>query len=300
MNPLEYYRTQSPITEPGEYVGLFGDLPHDISGLCRAVQGLLFPIDGEELYGYTIPEDRRREVDTRHVEKMLARIVELDERPLSEPRPMEKRLVGCCRDMAVLFCAVARHRGIAARTRAGFAPYIQEFGPDFIVRHIVAECWDSGEKRWRLVDPGQDELTIEQNNIQFDPTDIPGDQFMTAGLAWQMCRAGQADPDSFGEYPDPFLKGWWFLRANLVLDLASQNRMELLLWDSWGDLMAPEPEPSEEDLALLDEVATLTQAGDEAFDRMRAVYEGQAALKVPSVIKCYSFVTEPNEVVLAI
>ena len=143
-------------------------------------------------------------------------------------------------------------------------------------------------------------MTIERNSILFDPTDIPRDQFIAAGLAWQMCRAGRADPDSFGEFPDPFLKGWWFIRANLVLDLASQNRMELLLWDSWGDLMAPEPEPTEEQLALLDKVATLTQAGNEAFERMRAVYEGEALLKVPSVITCYSFVNEPSEVMLAV
>ena len=300
MNPSEYYVQQSPITDPKKYAYLFDDLPQDISGICRALQGLIFPIDAEELYGYTIPEDRRREVDTRYVEKILSRIIELDDRPLSEPRPPEKRFVGCCRDFVVLFCAVERHRGIPARGRIGFAPYIRDFGPNFIVCHIVAEYWDSNEKRWRLVDPEQDELIITLNNIQFDPTDIPRGQFIVAGLAWQMCRAHKADPDSFGELPDSFLKGSWFIRKNLVLDLAFLNRMELLLWDSWGDLTAPEPEPSKEQLTLLDEVATLTQAGSEAFERMRAIYEGEAVLKVPSVITCYSFVTEPTQVELAI
>jgi hypothetical protein len=298
MNPLEYYRTQSAITEPGECVRWFDGLPHDISDLCRVVQGLIFPIDGEELYGYTIPENRRQEVDTRYVEKMLARIIELDERPLSELRPLDKRFVGCGRDMAVLFCAVARYWGIPARTRVGFAPYIQDFGPNFVICQMVAEYWDSDEERWCLVDPGQDELTVDRNNIRFDPTDIPSDQFVAAGLAWQMCRDGRADPDSFGEFPDTFLKGWWFIRANLVRDLAAQNRMELLLWDSWGDLMTPEPEPKAKQLALLDKVAILTQAGNGAFERMRAAYEGEAGLKVPPVITCYSFVTEPSEVTL--
>ena len=50
----------------------------------------------------------------------------------------------------------------------------------------------------------------------------------------------------------------------------------------------------------MDEVATLPQAGDEAFDRMRAVYEGEAGLKVPPVITCYSFVTELRQVMLAV
>lgn len=38
---------------------------------------------------------------------------------------------------------------------------------------------------------------------------------------------------------------------------------------------------------------------NETFDEMRAIYE-QVGLKVPSVITCYSFVTELSEVVLAI
>jgi hypothetical protein len=300
MNPLEYYRTQSPITEPGEYVGLFNDVPHDVSGLCRIARGLIFPIDAEELYGYKIPEDRRREVDTRYVEEMLARIIELDDGTLSEPRVPENRFVGCDRDRTVLLCAILRYQGVPARIRDGFATYISGFDLGFIVRHIALEYWNVDEQRWCLVDPGQDDVLVAHNNIQFDPTDIPRDQFMAAGKVWQMCRTGKAKPDSFGEFPDTFLKGWWFIRNILVRDLAFLNKTELLLWDSWGDLMAPEPEPTEEQLALLDEVATLTQAGNETFERMRTVYEGEAVLKVPSVITCYSPVTEPSEVVLAV
>jgi len=300
MNPLEYYRTQSLIAEPGEYVGLFNDLPHDVSGLCRIARGFIFPIDAEELYGYKIPEDRRREVDTRYVDKMLARIIELDDQALSEPRVPENRFVGCDRDRTVLLCAILRHQGVPARIRDGFATYISGFDLEFIVRHVALEYWNVDEQRWCLVDPGQDDLLIARNNIQFDPTDIPRDQFIVAGKAWQICRTGKAKPDNFGEIPDTYLKGWWFIRNTLIRDLAFLNKTELLLWDSWGDLMAPEPELTEEQLALLDEVATLTQAGNEAFDEMRAVYESEAVLKVPSVIRCYSFVTEPSEVVLTI
>lgn len=299
MNPLEYYTTQSLITDPGEYLGLFADLPHDVSGLCQVVQGLIIHFEEGDLFGYTIPEDRLPEVDTRYTEKMLARIVELDDRLLTEPRPLEKRLVGCCRDFAVLFCAMARYQGIPTRTRVGFAAYIAEFGPDFNADHEIAECWDGSEKRWRLVDPEQSDLLIKMNNIQFDTKDIPRDQFVVAGRAWQICRAGKADPDKFGVDPDSYSKGWWFIRNRLIHDLASQNRMELLLWDTWG-LMDYGIEPTEEDLVLLDRVARLAQAGNEAFDEMRAIYENDAGLKVPPVVRSYSPVAEPSEVVLAV
>lgn len=51
------------------------------------------------------------------------------------------------------------------------------------------------------------------------------------GEAWRLCRAGQADPDLFGIFD---LQGLWFIRGNVVRDLAPLNKMELLTWDCWG------------------------------------------------------------------
>src|SRR5574337_485044 len=117
MNPLIYYTEQSSITDPGEYGWMFADLPRDVAGLCRVVQGLVFHYREGEMFGYNIPQERLAEVDTRAVPLMLVRIHELDGRPLTETRPVEKRLVGCCRDFATLFCAMARQQGIPTRTR---------------------------------------------------------------------------------------------------------------------------------------------------------------------------------------
>jgi Transglutaminase-like superfamily len=294
MDPLAYYAVQSPFTDPGDYARLFDPLPHDIAGLCRVVQGLVIHFRGAEMFGHTIPQQRLAEVNTRHVSAMLARIHELDGRPLTEPRPPENRLVGCCRDFATLFCAMARSRGIPTRTRIGFARY---FAPDFNHDHEIAECWDPGEQRWRLVDPEQSPLHVEANRLSFDPLDVPRDQFLVAGLVWQRCRAGEADPERFGVDPGAEERGWWFVRHELIQDLAAQNKRELLLWDSWG-LMAREP--SEEDLALLDEVASVTQGGPAAYPRVRALYEGAPGLRVPERVMSFSPVAQPAEVTLAI
>jgi hypothetical protein len=290
MDPLTYYASQSPITDPGEYVGLFADLPRDIAGLCRVVQGLIIHFQDPDLLEY-IPEERIAEVNIRHAENMLARIRELDNRPLAETRPLEKRLVGCCRDTATLFCAMARHQGIPARARIGFSAY---FDPDFRGSHEIGECWDADEKRWRLVDPMLSDELVEMYEIQFDTEDIPRDQFLVGGKAWQMCRAGEADPNTFGQViaDGTLLKGLWFIRQKLVQDLAALNKMELLLWDRWG-LGSPESQPTDRDLALLDKVAVLTQAGNEAFPEMRAIYENEAGLKVPPI-------PGPGEVLAAI
>jgi hypothetical protein len=137
-------------------------------------------------------------------------------------------------------CSSARWRVIkvSPRARVGFATYFTESGPGFNDSHEVAEYWDSREKRWRLVDPGLDDLTIQGNNIQFDVRDVPRDQFLVAGKAWQLCRAGKAAPEEFGFSGFAEMKGLWFIRANLILDLAALNKMELLLWDTWGLMLS--------------------------------------------------------------
>ncbi|MFN8374360.1 MAG: transglutaminase-like domain-containing protein [Anaerolineae bacterium] len=78
---------------------------------------------------------------------MLARLLEMDARPLTETRAPENRIVGCCRDFSVLFCSMLRHFGIPARTRSGFANY---FIKDYWMDHVVVEYWTGDH--WQLVD----------------------------------------------------------------------------------------------------------------------------------------------------
>jgi hypothetical protein len=300
MDPLAFYVTQSHITDPSEYVGLFVDLPDTIDGLCRVVQGLCINYFEGAKYGIEISKDRLQEVDTRYVNKILARIIELDDRPLTEPRAPENRFVGCCRDAATLLCAMARHQGIPTRTRVGFATYFIESGPGFNDSHEIAEYWEPGEERWRLVDPELDDLTIRKNNIQFDTYDITRDQFIVAGKAWQLCHGGEADPNRFGFSGFLDMKGLWFIRANLLLDLAAQNKTELLLWDIWGLMTKKIEMQTDEEWKLLDKVASLTQAGNDAFYEMQVIYKDEISLKVPEVISCYSFVRKPCEVRLRV
>lgn len=75
---------------------------------------------------------------------MLARIKELDDRPLKFPRQPDKRLVGICRDQATLLCALLRHQGVPARVRFGFSAY---FEPNFYFDHVVSEFWQADEQR---------------------------------------------------------------------------------------------------------------------------------------------------------
>jgi len=283
MDIIAYYTQQSRITDPGAYSDLFADLPRDIPGLCRVVQGLIIHYRGGEMFNYTIPEERMPEIDTCYVEKMLARIIEMDARSLNEPRAPEDRLVGCCRDFATLFCAMARYHGIPTRTRIGFGNY---FIPGFNNDHNILECWDADQQRWRLIDPEMSPLHIKENHITFDVLDVPRDRFLVGGLAWQQYRSGKADPNLFGVDPHIDVKGAWFIGERLVMDLAALNKREMLLWDAWGIML--KDILSDENAALLDSVAVLTQGGTAAFAEQQVAYEDVPDLRVPAAITRFS------------
>ncbi|RLC90976.1 MAG: transglutaminase domain-containing protein, partial [Chloroflexi bacterium] len=220
-------------------------------------------------------EERKQEVSIRQVAQMLAHIREMDDRPLTVARPLEKRLVGNCRDFAAMLCAMLRHQGVPARARCGFGAY---FEPGHYEDHWVCEYWNADEEGWALVDAQLDALQRETLKIPFDPYDVPRDQFLVAGKAWQLCRAGQADPDRFGIFD---MHGMWFVRGNVVRDLLALNKIELLPWDDWGLIVKQEEDISAEDMALLDHVAALTLADNESFSEVRAIYENDARLRMP-------------------
>jgi hypothetical protein len=280
-DPLEYYARPGPMTDPQEQASLLAGLPTDMAALCQVVQGLLLHMMWAERYGVQLPPERRQETEIRHVAQKLQRIQELDARPLTVARPLERRVVSECRDFSTLLCAMLRHRGVPARARCGFATY---FLPDHYEDHWVCEYWKSDEQRWVMVDAQLDQFQRQVLGIQFDPLDVPPDGFLPAGKAWLLCRAGQADPDKFGIFD---MHGLWFIRGDLVRDVAALNKMELLPWDIWGLIGKEEQDISPEDMALLDQVAALTVADNRAFPALRALYETDARLRVPPVIKSY-------------
>ncbi len=53
-------------------------------------------------------------------------------------------------------------------------------------------------------------------------------------------------------------------------------------------------------MPVLDKLALLTQAGDEAFVALQVLYEQEPGIKVPQVVKSYSSAAPPSEVTLAV
>lgn len=278
---IEFYATHSPITNPGVYAHLFDDLPTDLAGISQVAQGLVYHYTADQhVFGYVPPKDRLPEIDTRYMEQMLARLMEMDDRPLNEPRAFENRLVGCCRDFALLACAILRHQGRPTRLRYGFATY---FSPGYWGDHVVVETWNG--ERWQRFDP----QIPASDHWGFDVLDMPQASFVTGGRAWQLCRNEGADPLRFGLGPDvPDVRGWWFVRGRLQLDIAALNKREMLCWDQW-EVGAGEKIEEE---TLLDQAAALSVKPDSTD--LRALYEQDERLHLPSTVNCYSPAVGPH------
>ena len=277
---LTAFSQQGPISDPGTYASLFDDLPTSIYDLVRIVQGVTIHVFWAERYGVKHTPERQAEVQLRTMPRRLERTLELDPRPLSEPRALEQKLVGNCRDHSLLLAAMLRHQGVPARARCGFGAY---FMPNHYEDHWVTEYWNQDQARWVLVDAQLDALQCDVMKIPFNPLDVPRDQFLVGGAAWGLCRSGAADPEQFGIFD---MHGLGFIRGNLVRDVAALNKVELLPWDCWGVILSEAlDDPS--DLALLDEAAALTSGDVPDWERVRALYENDPRLRVDGSILSY-------------
>ncbi len=283
------WAVQSAVTEPGAADGAIDALPADLAVLRAASSQLVFHYRaGGDFAENGVPAERLAEINTRYADAMLALILERGAPALGRERRAADRVVGCCRDATVLFLALARHKGIPARARVGFAAY---FHPGWLVDHVVAEVWDPQGGRWRLVDPEMHSgWTPEVNGRPVDWLDLTDDQFVTGPRAWQAARAGTSDPERHVVDPGldaPELRGWPLLARHVVHDLVALNKTEMLVWDAWGMQLGLGPgEVPEADRAVLDEVCALTADPAVAPDVLAGL-GARDGLRVPPTVTSF-------------
>jgi hypothetical protein len=177
-----YWATQSAVTDPGPAGTAIDELAADLAALRQASSQLVFHYRAGGDYAHNgVPAERISEIDTRYADTMFGLVLERGEPALTRDRRPADRLVGCCRDATVFFLALARHKGIPARARVGFAAYLAK---GWLIDHEIAEVWDERDSRWRLVDPEMDTAwTPEVNGRRVDWLDLTADQFVTGPRA---------------------------------------------------------------------------------------------------------------------
>ena len=268
---LAYYAAPGRMTDLAPVAERVADLPTDIAELCAIVQGLVIHPFWLETYKVEVSDERQAELQIRPAAEIIDAALHLDDAPLAQARPPERRVLGNCRDFSTILTSVLRHQGRPARARCGFGRY---FRPGYFIDHWVVEWWNG--ERWQMTDAQLDDVQRDALSLDFDPLDMPDGRFVDAGWAWQMYRRGDAAGERFGIL-DMF--GPWFIQGNVDKDLASLNKVELLPWDAWN---LEEQSKSE---ALYDEVAAVTS--EASFATVRELYGSNDRLRVPEEITSF-------------
>jgi hypothetical protein len=271
---MDIHLKQTPYSDLGD-LDVSG-LPREPGELARLVRGLIIHRGESGRLGHPIPEERQHDdPEARYVTEVLRILRERGGAPLTERRPYDERFTGTCRDFSLLLCALLRATGTPARLRCGFATYLAAGYHD---DHWVTE-YRLPDGSWRLADA---QVLLPEYPLDFDPLDVPRDRFLVAGDAWRVCREGRADPKTFGVWFLDGFEGLWYIRTNVLLDLAAVNGVELLPWDIWGREIRADADLTDGDLALLDEVAAARTDDD-----FRRLYQ-DPRLKVPDEIMSYT------------
>lgn len=275
MDNLAFFQAVGPFTNLPESFDP-SLLPDELSELVQVVQNLMIHIFWAEKQGIRLSDPRKHEVNLRSCREKFLHLDEIEKIPLTQARPLEKKLVGNCRDFSLMLASFLKAKGIPARARCGFARY---FTPGRYEDHWVTEYWNEPEKRWIMVDAQLDDLQQRTLKIRFNPLDVPGYQFIHGGKAWLLCRTGQADPEKFGIFE---MHGLWFVRGDLVRDFLALNKLEILPWDSYGLIAKHDNQVTEADFKLLDEIAGLCLDADHCLAELCALYAAREEFRIPS------------------
>lgn len=280
---VDFWRSQSAVTRIEKSRAAIDNLPSDLFGLREVSRQLVAHYMGaSDGSSDRIIGERLKEVDTRYADVMFDILLKRGSPKLSRSRRPEERVAGCCRDFAVLFVAMARHKSIPARVRVGYATYFQ---PGWYLDHVIAEVWDSTEMRWRLIEPEISETIVEK--AHFDPLDVPAERFVTGPRAWLAARKGEINPEKFVVAPDlqiPYTRSWLSLRHHLVQDLAALCKLEMLVWDQWGILNEDDPLRHAE---MLDQLASSIAEPHYSLEEL-LTWSQMEGVEVPKMITSYS------------
>ncbi len=296
---LDFYRQQSNISSAGRFNPLFDNLPTSIADLCKVVQNLLlhqFWIQDEKNYGITARSllntgrNLNSEINLRSAEEMLEFLIRINDQPLTASREPQERVVGNCRDYALLLVSMLRHQGVPARMRSGVARYFYPKEREMLEDHFICEFWNDVEDRWQRVDPQVDDVQREVLKTTLDMTDLPNSQFLDAGESYYELKSEKVKPERIGIFE---FRGWQYVHYKLVSDLACINSVEVLPWESWGIIdRIDNSNLSEDDENLLEEITrVLAELRDhpDHFRQARELYSKNPDLRVPRDYEPFHF-----------
>ncbi len=164
IKQVEHYLKQTSFTNPFEYSFMYEGIPDNIGDICNLVNRQL--IHPAKLHEYPEVKPNENEIwnnEPKTVQEMLKRLYEKNNEGIIYNKAPKDRVVVTCRGITLLLTSILRYKGIPARARAGFVPYITNNGLN--IDHWICECWDKTQNKWILLDA--DFLMIDFAKTEF-------------------------------------------------------------------------------------------------------------------------------------
>lgn len=278
QNLFDHYCAFSQFTYPGLYQEkLQRDLPTDIGQVGRLVKrqvihsiSLSVGREGAQInpvYGniHDVPWYRQGEDDYfPTAAAILAELYRRDPRGFAPDRAVENKLIITCRFVAILMASILKTRGIPARVRAGYAPYIRP-GADTIETHWITQYWHASLERWITIDA---DTSLE--NRPFDPFDMPPDTFSFAADTWLAVREGRQDANAYINHDVSALED---LATQVFFDFHCLMNNEITYLQVPVFITTDFNIVEEEKLQAIDALARLMQQPDENFAQLQTIWE---------------------------
>ncbi len=280
---LNHYRAFSTYTHPG-LCGptLRSELPDDVRALGLLVRkNIIHPTtlaagntgtnadlrfgDMKQVPWWRQPED---DILVTAV-AMLAELYRRDARGITDDRQPQDKLVVSCRFVAVLVASILKCKGVAARVRAGNAPYFGHGTAGAVsTDHWINQYWSDRENRWVTIDV-DGSLSL---NGAFDAYDMPPDQFDFPADAWLGIRSGRLDAQRF--YNAKPERGVLAVLWSLFYDFHCLMNNEVIYthrprWTTPEGFRAL----GAQGLGKIDRLARLLQEPDDNFDKLTTLWE---------------------------
>lgn len=186
----------------------------------------------------------------------------------------------CCRENAILLCALLKLNGYSARVRSGFTNYVTtnfQAGD-----HWITEYYDEINQKWILVDCCMmyDKEILDEFKIDFDLLDIPRDKFIFGAQAYLGLRNKVYKEDEIYYASDPVTLGLKAALRGLFYDFHSLMNDEIIFLHVPAYIVDKNFELSEEEYQELDKLAKLMLDPDKNFYKLKHIWDNEPKFRI--------------------
>lgn len=278
---LEFYKQTSQFTDLGYYKEFAKSLPNDIEELCilQRMQ-IIHPVAYNDIdirnkrncfWGdMTKMPITRLDYEEDYFPTAQSMIAELlRNNPIYNiKREAKDKINITCRGQAILLASILKAKGIPARARSGFAPYIKYDGISY--DHWITEYYDESENIWKLVDADEH---CPDHEMGFDLNNIPYDRFIFGANAYLGLREKSIKEDSILYSSNPVTLGMKAALRGLFYDFHSLMNNEIIFLHIPRYIREKDFNLSEEEYNELDYLAKLMLNPNENFEELQEVWD---------------------------